>query len=1178
MECEELSVGTYNMHCNFDISGEYLKTLSRKAQIIAVQEHGLFPCEMYKLEKCTILKGFCGTGKPSAQLSDDEFEGRQRIGGCGILWKKSLQFKVVRHPKEGSDRVCMIELKLATQKIFILCVYLPHQTCKIASFDQELKVLCNMLDKYRTQGMCIVLGDMNIGFGSEYGPRCSGLSYNNVRPFMNAMNAYGMQVVDIGDEGRGETYTFVGGHGASYLDHVVVSSEDECKVVDCTVLSDCVENVSDHLPVILRTNIRLNNKQLAPALMKRKVAWHKLDESEIKEKYTQPLEEKSLQILRKFGLNPEFVINLPEYCGISFEKIDAMLHALIEAMITVGEGLQHNDFNKHIKPYWTEEVENAANKKDEKRAIYTRSSAFPNKDCTECEELKDAKREFRRLRRIAIKSYEVKEMNELNETEEIDSKFFWWLASQNKVKIVSPICNEKGEIITDPYEIQQDWNEYYKNLYTESEDEAAKYDEEFKVFVENQIPMIEEEMIEKSQGKYLKGGPITHTDIEKIIKKLPKGKACGFDQVTSEHLHHAGVIVRSIITMLLNGIIKCSKIPQRLKKGLIVSIPKPNKDSHVKGNNRGLTLLPTIYKVLEKVIMMRENDWIQKTICPIQSCGKEHVSCVHTSFAVQQAVAVNLNEGRAVHGALLDTRKAFDALWILGMMYKLYKEKLNPKAWLLAYDSYQNFMCTAYVNGIAGPWFTPKRGVHQGAPLSMVWYTVLVNDLLKDLCNYRNGLCVRNLMLSSPAHADDVTVLTSYKTGLNDMLKMSLAYGKKWRYSYNTDKTVYMCWGNDLYPHIQITFEDEILKPEKESKHMGVTLTTEKKSVPSICQKRIGKGKFALLSGFGLGGSSVRTSPNTMSKIYWGVAIPKMLFGIEVTPTDETCLEMLEDNHRYNARLIQNLPTRTPKPASVMLLGWKSLKAYIAYMKITFLIRVLCLEQDSLYRKLLIIGIDQYLDNGPQKIMTPVCDMMNYVIRYRLTDIVASCRAIGTWKMVNPLKKKVKNVILRCDEDEIKASCLLYRNLSCYRDCVQYGKLNVWWKCVKKSSNAFKDVSCVVALLCGTQPSGYGANFGSRRRCNLCCDYSTETLEHILFECTALETRQASMKIMLDYMPTGMRESFLSMNNQAKAKFILSGLGSETYLYEWQNIYLSASKFIHDLYRERANKYNMISD
>ena len=80
------------------------------------------------------------------------------------------------------------------------------------------------------------------------------------------------------------------------------------------------------------------------------------------------------------------------------------------------------------------------------------------------------------------------------------------------------------------------------------------------------------------------------------------------------------------------------------------------------------------------------------------------------------------------------------------------------------------------------------------------------------------------------------------------------------------------------------------------------------------------------------------TSPTTMSKIYWGICIPKMLYGIETTPTSEACIEMMEAAHRQNANIIMNLPKSTPKPAPLALLGWKSIESYIAYMKITFMI------------------------------------------------------------------------------------------------------------------------------------------------------------------------------------------------------------------------------------------------
>ena len=1172
---EPLSLATWNMRCEFDISSKYAEELSKSAHFITIQEHGLFPCEMPKLE--TYIKGYTGIGKPSRQLVDTEIDKRKRVGGCAILWRKTLQYKVIRYPKEGSDRICMVELKIRDLRVFIICVYLPHQTCIISDYQTELTVLRGMLDKYRALGMCLIMGDTNISFGAEYGIRCSGLSYPNVKPFMSVMNGYNMTVADIGEKGQGTLYTFTGGHGTSYLDHIIVSSENESNICSCTVLPDCPENTSDHLPILVRTNINICEGSPPPVTMSKRVAWDKLTDVEIAEAYTQPLELRCAEILRKYGYDPTFILNLPEYCNLSPEDLDNIVKDMIISMNTVGDTLICNEFNPSIKPFWNRDLSALADVRDKKRSHWRETHSDEERDNAEYDDLRDAKREYRRQRRIETRKYSVKEMNNLNEAEEIDQSYFWWLVSRNKIKIVSPILSEDGNIITDPLEIQKEWNTYYQTLYSETDIEP--FDNDFRDYVVSEIPNIFDKMKDESQGKYLTGGPISNKDLESIIKKLPRKKATGYDKISSEHVIYSGVLARSTLTWLMNGMINSCVIPPRLKKGLIVSIPKPNKDCLIKENNRGLTLLPTYYKILEKLIMMRENGWIQTTIAPIQSCGKDHVSCVHTSFAVQQTVTMHINEGKTVHGGFMDTKKAFDHLWILGLLYKLHIERLNPKAWLLTYDAYKDFQCTAFVNGIQGPWFKPARGVHQGAPLSMIWYTVLINDLLKQLCNYKNGICIRNMMLSSPSHADDVSVLTIYKTGLNDMFRISHNYARKWRYSYGIDKTIYMCWGEDSSPDIPIVFGNQVLEPKDECKHMGVTLTTDRRKTIEICQKRIGSGKYALLSGLGLGGAGVRTSPNTLSKIYWGVVVPKMLYGIETTPTDEATLDLLEDNHRQNALMIQNLPTRTPKPAVTALLGWQSLRSFIAYLKVMFLLRVLCLGEESLYKKLMIISIDVFNDKGDKRTLTPVGDMLRYVKQYGLTDMVRKCRISGNWKMVESLKKNVKIIILKCDQNLWKASCLLYRCLGTYNSCVTFKKLNVWWSFVAKTSGAFKCVSSVVALLCGTQPNGYGANFGSRVRCQICGDYAVETFEHIVFDCLGLcEVRNTLLTELLETMPPAMMESFTELNNAQKLVFIISGLGSDVYVKEWQEIYLKASRLIHILFRERASKYNMFTD
>ena len=129
---------------------------------------------------------------------------------------------------------------------------------------------------------------------------------------------------------------------------------------------------------------------------------------------------------------------------------------------------------------------------------------------------------------------------------------------------------------------------------------------------------------------------------------------------STEHLKYGGSIVRATITWVMNSIIWSGIIPVSLKKGLLVPIPKPNKDQSIKDNNRGITLLPSLYKLFEKLIIHRETHWLSSSkVCDdIQSCGKANCSSMHTSFVVQEAIAYNVSRGETVYGAFLDTKKS----------------------------------------------------------------------------------------------------------------------------------------------------------------------------------------------------------------------------------------------------------------------------------------------------------------------------------------------------------------------------------------------------------------------------------------------------------------------------------------------------------------------------------------
>ena len=176
--------------------------------------------------------------------------------------------------------------------------------------------------------------------------------------------------------------------------------------------------------------------------------------------------------------------------------------------------------------------------------------------------------------------------------------------------------------------------------------------------------------------------------------------------------------------------------------------------------------------------------------------------------------------------------------------------------------------------------------------------------------------------------------------------------------------------------------------------------------------------------------------------------------------------------------------------------------------------------------------------------------------------------------MVLSLKATVKKRIQEHEERIWKVSSMLYRDLSFYTKTVSYKETSIWWKFVSKSSGSFKGASCVMALLCGTQPKGYGVNFGHNQRCQLCGSFETETTQHVVFECEGLEViRRPNMMRLHEAMPYAMKLSYNELINTEKLDFILGGLRCNRYEHQWKDIYASISKMILELYRHRAFLY-----
>ena len=140
-----------------------------------------------------------------------------------------------------------------------------------------------------------------------------------------------------------------------------------------------------------------------------------------------------------------------------------------------------------------------------------------------------------------------------------------------------------------------------------------------------------------------------------------------------------------------------------MKVGVILPLFKgKGAEANNKGNYRGITLFPTLCKIYEMILLNRLEKYAAQIgfFSEMQFGFQEGVGCNEASFTILETINHMLKHGSKIFNCFLDVRKAFDAVWIDGLLYKLFYDRgIRGRMWLALRDLYTNVKAQVFLRG-----------------------------------------------------------------------------------------------------------------------------------------------------------------------------------------------------------------------------------------------------------------------------------------------------------------------------------------------------------------------------------------------------------------------------------------------------------------------------------------------
>jgi hypothetical protein len=158
-------------------------------------------------------------------------------------------------------------------------------------------------------------------------------------------------------------------------------------------------------------------------------------------------------------------------------------------------------------------------------------------------------------------------------------------------------------------------------------------------------------------------------EVHEAIKGLKLSKAPGHNSIPKRALKHPPKHAVYLFVLIFNAVLRTHHFPPVWKHARVTSVLKPGKDPAQLMSYRPISLLDTIGKLFEKILLTRILHEVGECrLLRDEQFGFRPKHSTSLQLAHLERITRNFGEKRLTGAVFLDVAKAYDTVWIDGLL------------------------------------------------------------------------------------------------------------------------------------------------------------------------------------------------------------------------------------------------------------------------------------------------------------------------------------------------------------------------------------------------------------------------------------------------------------------------------------------------------------------------------